>query len=85
MGIDYGQCDTVGSRLEQEVEELRDALVKLPLRYRQPLVMQVLGGFTTAEIAQTLGLSLTATLTRLHRARHRLRELCDPDTPRRQA
>jgi RNA polymerase sigma-70 factor (ECF subfamily) len=61
---------------EQEIAELRDALVKLPLRYRQPLVMQVLGGFTTAEIAHELGLSLTATLTRLFRARNQLRALC---------
>jgi len=60
-----------------ELEELRDAILKLPIAYRQPLVMQVLGGFTTKEIARELGLSLTAVLTRLFRARNALRKLCD--------
>jgi RNA polymerase sigma-70 factor, ECF subfamily len=51
-----------------------------------PLVMQTLGGFTTAEIAAELNLSVTAVLTRLFRARNRLRELCgtapsDTDAP----
>jgi DNA-directed RNA polymerase specialized sigma24 family protein len=35
----------------------------------------VLGGFTTAEIAQELNLSSTAVLTRLFRARNKLRTL----------
>jgi RNA polymerase sigma-70 factor (ECF subfamily) len=60
-----------------ELEELRDAILKLPIAYRQPLVMQVLGGFTTKEIARELGLSLSAVLTRLFRARSALRKLCD--------
>jgi RNA polymerase sigma-70 factor (ECF subfamily) len=37
--------------------------------------MQVLGGFSTAEIAQELSLSSTAVLTRLFRARNKLRAL----------
>ena len=76
QGLEEGPL-LVGARLAgQEIEELRDAILKLPTGYRQPLVMQVLGGFTTAEIAHELGLSLTATLTRLFRARNRLRALC---------
>jgi RNA polymerase sigma-70 factor (ECF subfamily) len=35
--------------------------------------MQVLGGFTTAEIGRELGLSNAAVLTRLFRARNKLR------------
>src|SRR5687768_6379156 len=56
--------------------DLRGAIMQLPDEYREPLVLQVLGGFTTAEIAQQLGLTQPAVLTRLFRARNRLRVLC---------
>jgi RNA polymerase sigma-70 factor (ECF subfamily) len=47
----------------------------LPTAYREPLVMQVLGGFSVDEIARELNLSLTAVLTRLFRARNKLRAM----------
>ena len=75
-GLEEGYLVAAAHGAEQEIEELRDAILKLPMSYRQPLVMQVLGGFTSAEIARGLGLSPTATLTRLFRARNRLRGLC---------
>ena len=50
--------------------------MRLPLDYREPLVLQVLGGFSTEEIARELSLSSTAVLTRLFRARNKLRALC---------
>ena len=55
---------------------LRDAITRLPLEYREPLVLQVLGGFSTEEISRELALSTTAVLTRLFRARNKLRVLC---------
>jgi RNA polymerase sigma-70 factor, ECF subfamily len=55
---------------------LRHAIMKLPIDYREPLVLQVLGGFSTEEIARELSLSSTAVLTRLFRARNKLRVLC---------
>ena len=55
------------------LEDLRRAIMQLPDEYREPLVMQVLGGFTTGEIAADLGLTQAAVLTRLFRARNRLR------------
>lgn len=60
---------------DNELDSLRGAILKLPLEYREPLIMQVLGGFSTAEIAQELSLSLTAVLTRLFRARNKLRAI----------
>lgn len=60
---------------DSELDSLRGAILKLPLEYREPLIMQVLGGFSTAEIAQELSLSSTAVLTRLFRARNKLRTL----------
>ena len=59
-----------------ELTLLRYAIMKLPLEYREPLVLQVVGGFTTEEIARELELTATAVLTRLFRARHKLRALC---------
>jgi RNA polymerase sigma-70 factor (ECF subfamily) len=49
--------------------------MQLPDEYREPLVLQVLGGFTTAEIASQLQLTQAAVLTRLFRARNRLRTI----------
>ena len=65
---------------DQELTELRAAIFKLPGEYREPLVMQVLMGYSTAEIAAELGLSNAAVLTRLFRARKQLRVLCGEDT-----
>jgi RNA polymerase sigma-70 factor, ECF subfamily len=65
---------------DQELAELRAALFKLPEEYREPLVMQVLMGYSTAEIAAELGLSSAAVLTRLFRGRKQLRALCGEDT-----
>jgi RNA polymerase sigma-70 factor, ECF subfamily len=56
------------------LEDLRRAILKLPDEYREPLVMQVLGGQSTAEIGKELGLTQAAVLTRLFRARNKLRE-----------
>jgi len=57
----------------QEVLEVRRAILALEDDYREPLVLQVLMGYSTEEIAQQLGLTRGAVLTRLFRARHRLR------------
>jgi RNA polymerase sigma-70 factor (ECF subfamily) len=65
---------------EQELMELRSAMFKLPDEYREPLVMQVLMGYSTAEIAAELELSNAAVLTRLFRARKQLRVMCGEDT-----
>src|SRR6202050_1184572 len=65
---------------DQELAELRAALFKLPEEYREPLVLQVLMGYTTAEIAAELKLSNAAVLTRLFRGRKQLRALCGEDT-----
>jgi RNA polymerase sigma-70 factor, ECF subfamily len=57
------------------LDDLRRAVMQLPDEYREPLIMQVLGGHSTTEIAQELGLTQAAVLTRLFRARNKLREI----------
>ncbi len=55
--------------------DLRRAIMQLPDEYREPLVVQVLGGLSTTEIAAELQLPQAAVLTRLFRARNRLRTI----------
>ncbi len=65
---------------QDEVAEMRAAIFKLPDEYREPLVLQVLMGLSTVEIAHELSLSQPAVLTRLFRARNQLRAMCGEDT-----
>ena len=58
----------------EELGDMRKAIYELEDDYREPLVLQVLMGFTTNEIAEQMGLRQGAVLTRLHRARARLKE-----------
>jgi RNA polymerase sigma-70 factor (ECF subfamily) len=53
--------------------DLRRAILALEDDYREPLVLQVLMGLSTQEIAEQLGLTQAAVLTRLFRARNKLR------------
>ncbi|MBK1621701.1 hypothetical protein CKO42_25595 [Lamprobacter modestohalophilus] len=53
---------------------LRRALRALPAEYREPLILQVLHGYSQQEIAARLGLSSAGAGTRLFRARQKLRE-----------
>jgi RNA polymerase sigma-70 factor (ECF subfamily) len=52
---------------------LRRALRALPEEYREPLILQVLHGYSQQEIAARLGLSCAGAGTRLFRARQKLR------------
>jgi len=62
---------------DAEADQLRDvrrAIFTLEPEYREPLVLQVLLGYSTEEIAQHMKLNQGAVLTRLFRARNQLRE-----------
>ena len=50
----------------------------LPETYREPLLLQVLGGFSCAEIAGMLGATQGAVMTRLTRARQAMRRQLEP-------
>jgi RNA polymerase sigma-70 factor (ECF subfamily) len=53
--------------------DVKRQLERLPLPYREPLLLQVLGGFSCAEIASMLDTSEGAIMTRLTRARQAMR------------
>ena len=58
----------------EELNDLREAIYGLEDDYREPLVLQVLMGYSTSDIAELMGLKQGAVLTRLHRARLKLKE-----------
>lgn len=58
--------------------ELEDCLRELPENYREPLLLQVLGGFSGKEIAQMLDITEQNVMTRLTRARQALQRLVAP-------
>jgi RNA polymerase sigma-70 factor (ECF subfamily) len=62
-----------------EAFALRNALQRLPQDYREPLEMQVLGGFSCNEIAEILEISSSAVMTRLFRARKKMRQILGHD------
>jgi len=62
---------------DHELDDMRDAIYRLDDDYREPLVLQVLMGYSTSEIGELMGLRQGAVLTRLHRARLKLKEAMD--------
>jgi RNA polymerase sigma-70 factor (ECF subfamily) len=59
--------------------EVREALGRLPLPYREPLVLAHVGGFSYKEISEILAIPLGTVMSRLFRARRLLRsELREP-------
>jgi len=54
---------------------VQDALNRLPVRYRVPLLLYCVYGLSTAEIAQVLGVTQSGAKMRLARARQMFAEL----------
>lgn len=57
-----------------EVRLLRRGIMKLDAKYREPLMMQVVLGYSCQEISEALGISKSAVMTQLFRAREQLKE-----------
>jgi RNA polymerase sigma-70 factor (ECF subfamily) len=64
----------LASEPNEELDEMRAAIYRLEDDYREPLVLQVLMGYSTNEIGELMGLRQGAVLTRLHRARLKLKD-----------
>jgi RNA polymerase sigma-70 factor (ECF subfamily) len=74
------EAEVLAAEEDAGLAEMREALFRLEADHREPLVMQVMMGLSTREIAGQLGLSQGAVLTRLYRARQQLRRaLGGPD------
>jgi len=77
------EAGALAAEEDSALAEMRECLFRLKDEYREPLVLQVLMGYTTREIADLMGLQQGAVLTRLFRARARLRQELGlaPDAP----
>ncbi len=58
---------------------LRAGIMRLEPKYRDPLLLQVVFGHSCAEIAQQLGISTSAVMTQLFRAREKLKKRLQTD------
>jgi len=67
------QSALLSEQPDDDLSDMREAIFSLEDDYREPLVLQVLMGFSTNEIADQMGLKQGAVLTRLHRARTKLK------------
>lgn len=77
--------DTKSVTTEQEIENqwLRNKISQLPPEYSEPLVLQVLGGFSGEDIATMLDLNKNTVMTRLFRARNQLKEALEAEPVKR--
>ncbi|WP_298775277.1 sigma-70 family RNA polymerase sigma factor [uncultured Shewanella sp.] len=68
--------DTFSPSTEHKVEHhlLQKQIERLALEYREPLLLQLIGGFSGEEIAKILSLNTNTVMTRLFRARHQLKQ-----------
>jgi RNA polymerase sigma-70 factor (ECF subfamily) len=56
-----------------EENVIRNAIRRLDAKYREPLLLQVLGGFSCEEIARELKITPAAVMTQVFRARQKLK------------
>ncbi|NVK24163.1 MAG: sigma-70 family RNA polymerase sigma factor [Gammaproteobacteria bacterium] len=71
--------DHISTSTEQEMENhlLRRHIGKLEMEYREPILLQVIGGFSGEEIANILELNKNTVMTRLFRARNQLKDVLE--------
>ncbi len=66
--------DSLSNETEIEHRELRRLMAGLSEEYREPLMLQILFGYSGDEIAEQLDLNKNTVMTRLFRARNQLKE-----------
>ncbi|RKF19668.1 sigma-70 family RNA polymerase sigma factor [Alginatibacterium sediminis] len=81
---DHNVADTTSMTTEQTIEQqwLYKQIDKLENEYKEPLLLQVVGGFSGDEIADLLSLNKNTVMTRLFRARNQLREALENESQR---
>lgn len=67
---DQNNCDP---QLNVEFMQLSEAIFNLEYKYREPLALQVFGGFNSTEISKKLELNISTVNVRLYRGRNKLR------------
>lgn len=76
---DHGNDASVSDDPHHQHLWLQAQIMKLEIDYREPLFLQVIGGFSGEEIADILNLNKNTVMTRLFRARNQLKEMLDTE------
>jgi len=72
-GMELPETDELNPDERAERTLLRSAIGRLDAKYREPLLLQVILGLSTKEIADQLDLTESAVMTRVFRAREKLK------------
>ena len=79
--VDIDDVSVIDEQLSNEVEiehrELRAIMASLSEEYREPLMLQIVFGYSGDEIATQLNLNKNTVMTRLFRARNQVKEELD--------
>ncbi len=76
--VSVADADEQSPEQNMDKDLLHAAIMKLEAEYREPLLLQVIGGFSGKEIAEILDLNSNTVMTRLFRARSKLKEVFSP-------
>jgi len=66
---------SAGPGQSMETSLLQNSIAQLEIEFREPLMLQIIGGFTTDEISNILALNKNTVLTRLYRARNKIKDI----------
>jgi len=79
--LNIDEIQEIESSVQQEdlhqKHQLQSAMLELKVEYQEPILLQILGGFSTSEISSILSLNENTVSTRLFRARHQLKNIFD--------
>ncbi|WP_431313101.1 sigma-70 family RNA polymerase sigma factor [Vibrio zhanjiangensis] len=76
---DHTNDAKVSDSSHHQTQWVQAQIMKLEDEYREPLFLQVVGGFSGEEIGEILGLNKNTVMTRLFRARNQLKDMLDTE------
>ncbi len=74
---DHSNEAKVSDDAHHQSEWIHTQIMRLEVEYREPLFLQVVGGFSGDEIGEILELNKNTVMTRLFRARNQLKEMLE--------
>ncbi|MBU2896467.1 sigma-70 family RNA polymerase sigma factor [Vibrio hepatarius] len=80
---DHANDAKVSDAPHHQSQWIQAQIMKLEDEYREPLFLQVVGGFSGEEIGEILGLNKNTVMTRLFRARNQLKDMLDTENSHR--
>jgi RNA polymerase sigma factor (sigma-70 family) len=79
--FDVAEEESVAEEFQFTVQQVREAIEKLPDGYRSVLSLYLLEGYDHAEIAEILGISESTSKSQFNRSKKKLREILEGGKP----